>query len=505
MGRHAASGSDGLGPGDAPVSGGRRRTDTPGGLWGGTSADGLSDHPAGSGRNRAEALRAPVAGVDVAQRIPRSRLPLPPVPAAPGGPRTSAAPFRAVPTPELPGGPTGDGRASAPADPAARMTGNGVTPVLPRPARSWPDEEPALVSTGPGLTASGSRASGPAPRLPRQTSPAAAPSPAYGDWTKPSRSSEPLDMDFSAGHLDMRMPVAPVTTAIPERPINRGQRTADGAEFDSAAFDRAEYDSAEFDRVRFQRAGFDRAEFDRAEFDSAEFDAPFSDAYPARGAGSGPTTGPGQGRAAMRAQRQAVDMARRKAAKRNGEPVGLPEDEEGAARRPRRVLMGLVAMAVVALAVLGVYTVVSPGTEEAGAGSEATQSSAPGAATSTAVLPPLQTEELEIGGTSEAPAAPVLAPVTVLNATDVNGLAAQVSEAIAGGGWETPAVGTYLADDIAVTTVFYAKGDDTQRQAAESLKAQFPQVQAVGERAFEVPADVAAPGIVVVVAAEWQP
>jgi hypothetical protein len=167
--------------------------------------------------------------------------------------------------------------------------------------------------------------------------------------------------------------------------------------------------------------------------------------------------------------------------------------------------MGLVAMAVVALAVLGVYTVVSPGTEEAGAGSTATQSSAPGAATSTAVLPPLQTEDLEIGPAEEAPAPQVLAPVTVLNATDVNGLAAQVSEAIAGAGWETPGVGTYLADDIAVSTVYYAKGDENQRQAAENLKAQFPQLQAVAERFFEVPSDVAAPGVVVVVAAGWQP
>jgi hypothetical protein len=208
----------------------------------------------------------------------------------------------------------------------------------------------------------------------------------------------------------------------------------------------------------------------------------------------------------MRAQRQAADMARRKAAKKSGEPVGLPDDEDGTGRRPRRVLLGLVAMAVVALGVLGVYTVVSPGTEEA-SGSSAAQTSAPGAARSTAVLPPLQTEELEIDiapETQAAPVAPVQAPVTVLNATDINGLAGRVSETIKAAGWETSGVGTYLADDVAASTVFYTEGDEIQRQAAETLKAQFPQLQTTAVRSFEVPADVAAPGIVVVLAADWQ-
>ena len=63
---------------------------------------------------------------------------------------------------------------------------------------------------------------------------------------------------------------------------------------------------------------------------------------------------------------------------------------------------------------------------------------------------------------------------------------------------------TYLADDVTATTVFYTEGDETQRQAAESLKAQFPQLQTTAVRSFEVPADVAAPGIVVVIAADWQ-
>jgi hypothetical protein len=201
-------------------------------------------------------------------------------------------------------------------------------------------------------------------------------------------------------------------------------------------------------------------------------------------------------------------MARRKAAKRSGEPVGVPDDEDGTERRPRRVLMGLVAMAVVALGVLGVYTVISPETQEAASGSGRSQSSATDAAPSSPVLPPLETGDLELDvepATPEAPAGPVLAPVTVLNATDINGLAAEVAGVLQGAGWETPGVGTYLADDITVPTVFYTPGDENQRLAAESLKAQFPQLQAVGERTFEVPADVTAPGLVVVLTGEWQP
>jgi hypothetical protein len=490
------------------VAGGRRRTDPPGGLWGGASDEPLSDYATAPGRNRGGSAGVPLdAPADAPHPIPRSRLPLPPlppVPAGPSGPRTSAAPFPAVPTPELPGGPAGDGRRtpSGQLDHAVRIAGKAGIPVLPRPARSWPDDAPALVSTGPGLTASGARASGPAPRLPRPATPAAgAPSPAYSDWTKPSHPSEPLDFSADAsGQLGLRMPPAPATTAIPERPVNRRGSTLDDERLDST-----EFDSRELDRRAFDSGELDSRELDRAGYDSAEFDAPYSDEFAARGPRTGPGTGPVGGRAAGRAQRQAADMARRKAAKRNGEAVGVPDDEDGTGRRPRRVLMGLVAMVVVALGVLGVYTVVSPETKEAASGGTATQTTAPSAASSSAVLPPLETGSLEVEVASPAaPAAPVRAPVTVLNATDINGLAAQVAGVIGGGGWETPGVGTYLADDVTVPTVFYTKGDENQRLAAESLKAQFPQIQAVGERTFEVPADVAAPGIVVVLTGEWQ-
>jgi hypothetical protein len=437
----------------------------------------VSDHPTAAGRNRGGAR--PFA--DAPRQMSRSRLPLPPVPSA-AAPRTSGAPYRAVPSPELPGGRPGNGSA-----------------VLPRPARAW-DDEPALVSTGPALLAEGPRASGPAPRLPRPGTPSGQPSPAYGDWTKPSHPSEPVDLPFDAGfsaddsgQFRLQMPIAPATTAIPERPLNRrGGRMTDAPEFDSAEFDRAD-----FDRPRFDSAEFDPAELDSAEFHRA---TPASDEFAVRG----PATGTGRvgGRAAVRAELRAIDEKRRKAAKRNGEAVGIPDDEEDTPRGPRRVLMGLVAMTVVALGVLGVYSVVSPETQEASSGTIATQSSPPAPADVSTVLPPLDAPELQIS--TAPPAAPVKAPVTVLNATEINGLAADVSAAIAAGGWETPGVGTYLADDVATSTVFYTEGDENQRQAAESLKAQFPQLQTAAVRFFEVPADVTAPGLVVVLAGPWQ-
>jgi hypothetical protein len=308
------------------------------------------------------------------------------------------------------------------------------------------------------------------------------------------------------------VPPAPATTAIPERPVRRGRRARDRAvEIDSAELAAAGIDSAAFDRAPYADARYGDAAYAGAPFhgagpDSAEFAGPETDgaefAAPGSGERAGRThpTGPVGGRATMRAERQAAEMARRKAAKRSGEPVGIPDDED-APRRPRRVLLGLVAMIVVALGVLGVYKVASPGTQEAADGSTATQSTAPTVTGETAVLPPLETPELAV---EVPPAAPVHAPVTVLNATDITGLAADVAGVLQGAGWETPGVGGYLNEDVAVSTVFFTEGDETQRQAALSLIAEFPQLTGPAPRFFELPADVTAPGLVVVLTGPWQ-
>ena len=360
----------------------------------------------------------------------RSRLPLPPVPAAsraPGqaAPRGTSAPVRGVPA--------SDPRRDVPAGAFAPAAGLADRPAHP---------------------------SAPVPRVPRQTTADGAGSPAYGDWTTPPRPTSP----GAVGDLLVRN--APATTAIPERPISRRGRSAELID-----------DDLDGDPRRSGRT-----------------------ARPA--ATRGPGTGPVGGRAAMRAERQAVDMTRRKAAKRSGapDPVALL-DPEDAPRKPRRVLKGLVAMAVVGLGVLGVYAVISPGTEEAGTQTPFVASS-PTVSAPVEPLPTLPSEPIAVEPTV---AAPVRVPVTVLNATNVTGLAAKISATIVGGGWESPGVGAYLGGDVPVTTVFFTEGDETQRQAAVQLVEMYPQITGPAPRFFQLPPDVVAPGIVVVAAGEWVP
>ena len=165
------------------------------------------------------------------------------------------------------------------------------------------------------------------------------------------------------------------------------------------------------------------------------------------------------------------------------------------------MVKGLLAMTVVALGVLGVYSFVSPETKEAASQTPATQSSAP-VLTSQAPLPELETTPIEV---APAPVAPVRVPVTVLNGTEITGLAAKAAAAFGTGGWETPGVGGYAGGDVAASTVFFTEGDETQRQAALQLVDAYPQLQGPTPRFFELPADVAAPGLVVVLAGDWQP
>jgi hypothetical protein len=357
--------------------------------------------------------------------------------------------------------------------PLERSGGSAVA----RASRTWVDAESALVSTGPGMSG-GSRSSTSAPRVPRQTTPAGSRSPAYGDWTKPSRPGDVArpDDDQPAGGFGAP---APGTTAIPERRLSGRRRQQVTPIRDSI--------DHEMDHEIDHTVG--------RSFDDEDL-AP----APVRG----PGTGSVGGRAAMRAERQAADTARRKAEKRTGSAVAvLDEFDGGEVPKPRRVVKGLLAMTVVALGVLGVYSFVSPKTQEVAAQSPATFSSAPVLAPGASnQLPALPSTPVAV---APAPTTPVRVPVTVLNATQTNGLAAKVATAIAAGGWETPGVGAYKAADVAASTVFFTQGDETQRQAAVQLVDAFPQLQGPAVRFFELPAGVTAPGLVVVLAGDWQP
>jgi hypothetical protein len=172
------------------------------------------------------------------------------------------------------------------------------------------------------------------------------------------------------------------------------------------------------------------------------------------------------------------------------------------------MLQGLLAVGVVAAAVMGVYTVASPDTEEAAATSAPpTHTPAPIAPTDaaevTAVLEPLDVDP-EVPAAPTA-AAPVRVPVTVLNSTEIGGLAGDVSAEIKAQGWQTAKPGGYPKDDVAASTVFFAQGDEKQRQAAIQLVEQFPKLQGPTPRFFQVPDEVEAPGLVVVVTGDWKP
>jgi hypothetical protein len=356
---------------------------------------------------------------------------------------------------------------------------SGSAPAIARPSRTWV-EDPALASTGPGA-AGGFRSSPLPPRVPRQTGPAGTPSPAYGDWTKPSRAGEP---DLAADEQrarGLRAP-APGTTAIPERRSSGRRRQQVAPIRDSIDHELDAESDYELDH-----------DIDRGHDDDR---AP----PPVRGPVSGPVMG---GRAAMRAERQAADMARRKKEKRTGSAVAVLDELEsdGEVQKPRRVVKGLLAMTVVALGVLGVYSYVSPETKEVAAQSPATTAPAIVPDT-TAPLPELPSTPVDV---ATEPATPVRAPITVLNSTETTGLAAKASEAFVGAGWESAGVGGYTGGDVAASTVFFTEGDETQRQAAVQLVDAFPQLQGPTPRFFQLPADIAAPGLVVVLAADWQP
>ena len=168
---------------------------------------------------------------------------------------------------------------------------------------------------------------------------------------------------------------------------------------------------------------------------------------------------------------------------------------------------GLLAMVVVALGVLGAYSFVSPHTKEAAAQTSATSaanaSAAAAAASDTTALPPLTTTA-PVAAPPVA-AAPVRLPITVLNATTVNGLAGKAAKAFSAKGWQAPSVGAYKAGDIASSTVYFAQGDEQQRQAAVQLADQFPQLTGPAPRFFQLPAGVTAPGLVVVLTGDWRP
>jgi hypothetical protein len=223
-----------------------------------------------------------------------------------------------------------------------------------------------------------------------------------------------------------------------------------------------------------------------------------------------PAEVPVGGRAAARLERQAAEAARKKAGRRSAPPArpeeparqhGSAEADPPIRRAPRRIVQGLVAVVVVAVAVLGFWSFASPGTQETAAQTPATSAPPPSSAAPSAPVPPSAAPSAEV---TPAPVGPVRAPVTVLNSTAINGLAADVGGQFTDGGWQVTQTGKSPVEDVATTTVYYTEGDAVQQQAATQLVEQFPDVSGPAPRYFDVPGgDPSA--LVVVVTGNWRP
>ncbi|MGY1710176.1 LytR C-terminal domain-containing protein [Geodermatophilus sp. SYSU D00758] len=479
----------------------------------------LDDQPTTPGRSRADRRRE---GLLPVAEDPGRRRPAPPRPVPPAAAR-SGGPLR--PVPARPGAAAQGPRTVEPARPRAGEPARTPEPApltrprLPVPPSSAPPAASAPVHVGPSTTVAPFQAvptpgygedplddePPAAPERPSATAPAWAPAatpgqpapdqPGYRDWTSPSGDERP---------------VAPATEAIPDRTPARGRVAAPATEaIPDRTPARGRDDDSRDDDSRDDDSRDDRHHDHRAHdhHDDGDGRRPAAVPGPVTGPTTGFTTGVVGGRAALRAERQALDAERRKAARRAGVSASAlrAADPESRPSGVRRAATGLLAVAVVALLVLGVYSFTAPDAREAARSQAAPATATPVASApavpsalpslSVAPLPPVE---------EEAPAGPVRSPVTVLNATGINGLAADIAAALGTKGWESPGVGAYTGGDVAATTVYYTPGDATQQQAAEQLAQDFPQITTVATRFFEVP-DVAAPGIVVVAAGDWRP
>ncbi|MGY1739203.1 MULTISPECIES: LytR C-terminal domain-containing protein [unclassified Blastococcus] len=412
---------------------------------------------------------APVAVPAAATAAARVAAPAPQAPAA-AGPRTTVAPFQAVPTPaatEHPSAPLPD--VSAPGWDRAWLDEPALAPEVP----------PTVVPAAPARPAAEPSW---APATP--ATPAAAPNgnPAYRDWTRPSGSG-----------------AAPSTTAIPEREVSRGRAQAAAPEAPPTEVPDTGAYAERFPEAQTGDGAGDRA--GAGVRDRADDEPPA-----AQGPASGSQTGVVGGRAAFREERRAAEEQRRREARRNGvahvrTPVPGTEDDEPRPAR-RRTVGALVAVVVVALLVLGVYSFTGPETQEAGDSRDQAAPTASAPVQTSGALPPLEVEPLTPEG--EVPATPVRLPVTVLNATQVTGLAGRIADVLAADGWPTADTGAYDGGDVPVTTVYYPPGDEAGRQSAQQMVEAHPEVVALAERFFEVPG-AAADGLVVVAAGDWQP
>ncbi|GAB4082531.1 hypothetical protein GCM10028783_34800 [Modestobacter muralis] len=442
-----------------------------------------------AGRGATPAGRDPLSGRE-AGRMPEPRQSLPV-----SGPMTSAA--STVP-PRASARPAPPRVVPAPGPAARRPEGDrsGSTAVPPRPSgmSGWPAAAPAPAPATPDVT---QRVSGGAPAESAWGALAAeaAVAPQMASQSAPPRA--PRTPPRAAGARP-----ASADPALPSRPLP-GRPAADRPAFDRPCAGRPATAGPAVDRLPTGRPMMDRPDDGPATDETALVATVDETMVASRRAVDVPVGG----RAAARLERQAAEAAARKTAGRRTAPPAAPAGSRGpgreddAPRAPRRAVQGVLGVVVIALVVLGVWSFTSPQASEVAA-----QGPVPSAPASSAALPPPALPSLApVTSEIPPPPAPVKAPITVLNSTNVTGLAGRIGDAFTAGGWEVLGTDAYPGDDIAATTVFYTAGNAEQEQAALQLVEQFgADVTGPVERFFDVPG-VADPGIVVVATGNWRP
>jgi hypothetical protein len=178
-----------------------------------------------------------------------------------------------------------------------------------------------------------------------------------------------------------------------------------------------------------------------------------------------------------------------------------------------RLLGGLLALAGIALLVVGLIAL--DGSDETPPGAApaptSTASQAPTETGSPSVSPspsptssaaaPIPTAPIPTATTTPPAPSPVArAPLTVLNNSTIPGLADRAAAAAERRGWRVAQVGNF-AGRLPATTVYYTSGNAAEERAARQLAAEFPQIGQVLSRYAGLPPTPA--GIVLVVTRDW--
>ena len=173
-----------------------------------------------------------------------------------------------------------------------------------------------------------------------------------------------------------------------------------------------------------------------------------------------------------------------------------------------RLLGGLLALAGIALLVVGVLALrggddAPPGAAPAPTTTASQPAETTGPSTATASTPPPTPPPTTVPTTVvPPPSSPALArvPLTVLNNSTIAGLADRAAAAAERRGWRVAQVGNF-AGRLPVTTAYYTAGNAAEERAARQLAAEFPQVGQVLPRYPGLPPTPA--GIVLVVTRDW--